>query len=501
MNMKLFRFGAIGAAACAVLLLSGCGTVSVPVTMKIPGEFKLSGVSKIALLEFNTIADNPFAGTVAADRATCELVRRAVAAAFYEAPMYDVVDLVAEKQIADLDSGALPDKRFDAVAVGCLWWQETPETCGEEPRVFKLETWSMVPYLVKSKNPLTGEEVISERKAHVTDRTDEELRMLKYRSRHAALMLSLSIYRVGINGELEKVVDTYQVTDRSFVVANGHFSAQDTTFGPERRDAKATHTRLEKPQKEDGSPGAFGTELLGVFAKAGQQIGAGIEKTMAADASGDNDSTATVVDGDHDASGKVVLPANSATIPSELQAQLLLAAKISGDISRRIAPSKATFHIPYEFDDKKLADLIRNGAYTAAEKYAVRAIREALGAELAARVGPLEAYGEPEYPVPHSSESDLGDVFHKKRGLQQDKYNEILLDRQVDQLLFALGLCQEATGRADEALYTYRAAFDLKTDQSPAQGITRCRIALGSAARINEQSKETRKASEKAKLN
>jgi len=205
-------------------------------------------------------------------------------------------------------------------------------------------------------------------------------------------------------------------------------------------------------------------------------------------------------DHDHDKTGKVVLPANTATIPTDLQARMILAAKLSGDLARRIAPTKETFDVPYEFDDPKLADLLRNGAYDAAEKYAVRAIWEAVGKELGAYIGPLESYREPGYPIPPSSKDDLGDVIHRKRGFQRDEFDELLLDRKVDQFLFALGLCQEATGRADEAIYTYRAAFDLDPDQSPAQGIARCRIALGSAARVQEQAKETRKASKRAKL-
>ena len=500
MNTKFFRLGLPGILAGIGLLLSGCGTVSVPVAMKIPGEFKLSGVSKIAILEFNTLSDDAFAGIAAADRGTCELVRRAVAAAFYETPMYEVVDLVAEKQVAGSEPGAFPDKRFDAVAVGCLWWQETSETLGEYPQVFTLETWDMVPYKAKIKDPISGEEKIVERKAHVTTRMDDDLQMLRYRSRHAALMLSLAIYRVGLNGELEKVVDTYQITDTGFVVDNGSFRTEDSTFGPGRRDAKALHVRSDEPKEGDSSLGAFGTELLGIFVKAGQKIGSDVEKAVGDLANGESDSTAAAVDPYHNAAGKVVLPSNTVTIPTDLQAHLFMAAKLSEDIARRVAPSTATFNIPYDFDDKKLADLIRNGAYTAAEQYAVRAVRETVGAELAARIGPLEAYGEPAYPVPRSSEKDLASVMHKERGFQQDKFDKILLDRKADQLLFALGLCQEATGRSDEALYTYRTAFDLKPDQSPAQGIARCRIALGSAGRIKEQDKETRKASEKARL-
>ena len=500
MDKKIFRMAVLRAAASisAALLLSGCGTVSVPGTMEVPGEFKLSGVSKIALLEFNTLPDDPFAGVAAADESTRELVRRAVAASFYAAPMYDIVDLSAERQIAATDAAALPDKRFDAVVSGRLWWQETAETDGEEPHVFTLETWRMMPYTIKTK--VFGKEIVTRATAHVTVRTDQELRMLPYRSRHAALMLSLSIYRVGVNGELDKIVDTYQVTDRGFVLANGSLRMPDATFGPERRDAAAKHKQAEKPKKEGGSWGAFGTQLLGEVVAAGQKIGSDIEKTMGAEAAGEDDSTAPAVDGDHDSTGKVVLPAVSATIPTDLQARLILAAKLSGDLARRIAPTKETFDVPYEFDDPKLAALLREGAYGAAERYAVRAIWEAVGREFGYRIGPLASYRNPGYRIPPTSQDDRESVIHRKRGFQQDKFDELLLDRKVDQLLFALGLCQEATGRADEAIYTYRAAFDLDPDQSPAQGIARCRIALGSAARVQEQAKEARKASKKAKL-
>jgi len=82
----------------------------------------------------------------------------------------------------------------------------------------------------------------------------------------------------------------------------------------------------------------------------------------------------------------------------------------------------------------------------------------------------------------------------------EEKFNDLLRDGNVHEYLYALGICEEATGRADQALYTYRYAFGIEPESHTALGISRCIDTLGNAARVKEQKKEADSASRKAKL-
>ena len=120
----------VAASGLVAAFIAGCTTPTIPVTMNVAGEVKLNGVSKIALADFNSLKGDAFTGVMAADKETCALVKRAVASAFYTSPMYKVVDMDIERNIHD-ETDAKPNKRFDAVIYGRLWWQVTPETKGQ----------------------------------------------------------------------------------------------------------------------------------------------------------------------------------------------------------------------------------------------------------------------------------------------------------------------------------------------------------------------------------
>lgn len=212
--MSLFRAVAVTVASSG--MIAGCKTPTIPVSMNVAGEVKLNGVSKIALADFNSLSDDPFTGTMAADKETCALVRRAVAAAFYASPMYQIVDMDIEKNIHE-KTGALPNKRFDAIVYGRLWWQMAPETSGQYPVVQCLTTQNKIPYM--TKNVFTKKLVPAV--AVVTVQNKDVVKMIDYRAQNATLMLTLSMYRLENSGDIVKIVDTYEVADLDFSLVNG----------------------------------------------------------------------------------------------------------------------------------------------------------------------------------------------------------------------------------------------------------------------------------------
>ena len=137
-----------------------------------------------------------------------------------------------------------------------------------------------------------------------------------------------------------------------------------------------------------------------------------------------------------------------------------LAVRAAEEIGRQIAPHKVVRIIPYSFSDAKLQKLLQNRAYMAAEQYALRSIRTALGAEVAAKVEPLMSYGKPKYEVKSSPAADMEAVSGDEKSAAAAA-EKLAAKRGCAEALFALGICQEAGGRAEEALYTYRYVFQI----------------------------------------
>ena len=67
---KILTAGLIGSAVFAVSTMTGCRMASIPVAVTVPGEFNLSGVSKIAMVDFNSLPDDPTVGVFSADKET-----------------------------------------------------------------------------------------------------------------------------------------------------------------------------------------------------------------------------------------------------------------------------------------------------------------------------------------------------------------------------------------------------------------------------------------------
>ena len=517
-NMKTV-LGVASAAAVGAAVICGCSTPTIPVTMNVAGEIKLTGVSKIALVDFNSMPDDPFTGKVAADAETCALVQRTVASAFYKTPTYQVANLTDEEAIAAAQ-GSLPDKRFDAIVCGRLWWQITPETDGEYVRQFTLDSWENVPY----KQKVMGKEVPMIAKV-VTQKKDV-LRLLKYRTRSAALMLSLAFYRVDGNGGISKIVDTYQVTEQGFTLMNGEMKTDVAVVGMKNDGAVA---RLQKTGKDDdaktayeemfGEPkGLLAGAVGGAAANAAGQAAGGALGGLSAGFGGLGsaiggaaaDAVKEVKPKEAkpakkakvDANGKVILSQETVTMPTELQAKLMLAAKLSDEIAAKVAPTEVTFESPWMdkvilwfFEkrfDAKLTELLKNRAWDATRQYAAFKIRQAVGKELSEQIASIKDVPAT-YPVAKSEESFKED--------EAEDMTEYFVDEDVPTYLYALAIAQEASGDAFAALDTYTEAFNMKPTKETALGISRCNMSIGQAKRVNETNKAKNKASKKAKLN
>ncbi len=512
MKVKNATLMVAAVAGLATVLFVGCSTPTIPVTMNVSGEVKLNGVSKIALADFNSLKGDSFTGVKAADKETCALVKRAVASAFYASPMYKIVDMDIEKDIHDATS-AKPNKRFDAVIYGRLWWQVMPETKGQYPRVYTLATWKNVPY----------KKVV----VPVTTQTKDVLKMLDYRTQNATLMLTLSIYRLENSGDIVKIVDTYQVSNQGFTLMNGEMKLDAASVGI--KDDNAV-TRLQKTGNKEKVTTAYEDMFVSkstVLAEAGKALadhGAAMASGLASSA------TSTIgglagglggglgggllggkkeepkaekaekkkddkkADGGRkvDANGKLILTQETVSMPTELQAKLMLASSVSRSLSAKLAPSKATFNVPADLGDRRLENLIKNGAFKSAKTYSMYTVRQKIGKQICAKLSNfLPEFGEKcSYPIPDSEEKIEGD----------DKLLSYLADEDLDNYFYALGICSEAAQDLDVAQEYYRFAFKVNPCMDYALGISRVYLAMGESARLQQTKKAKKTAEKKTKL-
>lgn len=469
----------VSAVAATAAIFSGCSTPTIPVTMNVTGEIKMGGVSKIALIDFNTLPDDPLTGTLAADPETCGLVQRSVASAFYKVPTYKIANLTHEQAIAAVQD-ANPAKRFDALVYGRIWWQITPETDGEYPVKYTLDQWENVPY--KTQDPITKKDVVKIAKL-MTMKTDV-IKMLKYRTKSASLMLSLSFYRIDGNGNVSKIVDTYQVSEGGFTLMNGNIKVETSEIGIKNDSELA---RLQKT----GNNKKQTTAYQDMFAEKGLLDFSGV---LPKEKQGPKAKV--------DANGKVILTQETVTIPSELQAKLMLASRIANDISSKVAPSEMTFQSPwvdkkilFAFEkrfDARLTNLLQNRAWDATKAYAAFKIRELVGEENADDFKSIEDIPAT-YPVAKSEKTFTAEEAEKKLAY--------LIDKKVDIYLYAIAIACEATGDMYGAIDTYTEAFNLKPTAETALGISRCNMALGQDEKINNVNKAVKAATKKATLN
>ena len=542
MKINITILKATAFAGMAAAIVAGCSTPTIPITMNVSGEIKLNGVSKIALADFNSLPEDPFTGTMAADEETCALVKRSVASAFYSSPMYQIVDMDVEKQIHD-ETEARPKKRFDAVIYGRLWWQTTPETKGQYPHKFTLETWNNVSYM--KKDPITGKEVKAI--AKVTTQRKDVLKMLDYRVQNATLMLTLSIYRLEKSGDIVKITDTYQVTNQGFTLMNGEMKLDCAGVGV--KDDSVV-TRLQKTGKDEKSTTAYEDMFVPkqmsladagkALANAGAAMASGLTASVGGIGSGlwggkkedakETKNEEKKSDGRKvDANGKLILTQATVSMPTELQAKLMLASSVSQNLAAKLAPSKATFDVSADLGDTRLVNLLKNGAFKSAKEYSLYMLRQKMGKQICEKlVRFLPEFGEAcSYPVPDSSKKIEGfnealidellkadfnlhfytlGVAHEAAvalegsAVYMDKMMKYLAGEDLDIYFYALGICNEAAQNMDEAMEYHRFAFNVNPTIDYAFGISRVYLAMGESERLKQTAKAKNKAAKKSKL-
>lgn len=541
MKLNSMVIKATAIAGVIATFVVGCSTPTIPITMNVAGEVKLNGVSKIALADFNSLSGDLFTGAVAADAETCALVKRTVAAAFYASPMYQIVDMDIEKDIFKADN-ARPTQRFDAVVYGRVWWQVTPETNGQYPHKFTLESWNNVPYT--KKNPLTGkdEKLI----AHVTTQRKDVIKMLDYRVQNATLMLTLSFYKVDASGNISKIVDTYQVTNQGFTLMNGAMKLDCASVGIKddnaltRLQATGNHEKTTTAYQDMFEPSdmtladvgkaagemaaAMTSGLTAGFSGIGGALTGGKKDEKLAQKEEPKKSNRKV-----DANGKLILTQETVAMPTELQAKLMLASSISKGLAAKLAPSKATFNVAADLGDARLENLLKNGAFKSAKDYSLYMLRQKMGKQICQKLARfLPEFGEPvSYPVPDSTEKiegynevlvdmllkadfnlyfyTLGTAHEAAAALEgsaiyMDSMIKYLAGEDLDIYFYALGICNEATQKMDEADEYYRFAFNVKPSLAYALGLSRVHMALGEKAKLVKTGKAKRAAAREAGL-
>lgn len=541
--MKLYSMviKATSVAGVVAAFVAGCSTPTIPIEMNVAGEVKLTGVSKIALADFNSLPGDAFTGSMAADAETCALVKRSVASAFYASPMYQIVDIDVEKDIFKADN-VRPTKRFDAVVYGRVWWQVTPETDGQYPHKYTLESWNNVKYA--KKDPITGKEV--QAVAKVTTQRKDVIKMLDYRVRNATLMLTLSFYKIDAEGNISKVVDTYQVGDHGFTLMNGEMKLDCASVGINddnavaRLQATGNHEKTTTAYQDMFDPPAA---TLADVGKAAGEMAAAMTSGLTSGLGGlggglmgekkeemtDKKEEPKNPNRKVDANGKLILTQETAAMPTELQAKLMLASSISRNLSAKLAPSKATFNVSADLGDTRLENLLKNGAFKSAKDYSMYMLRQKMGKQICEKlVRFLPEFAEPaSYPVPESSEKIesfneklidellkadfnlyfymLGTAHEAAAALEgsavyMDKMVKYLAGEDLDIYFYALGICNEATQNMDEADEYYRFAFNVKPSLDYALGLSRVHMALGESAKLAKTRKAKKAAARRAGL-
>ncbi len=338
--------------------------------------------------------------------------------------------------------------------------------------------------------------------------------MLDYRVRNATLMLTLSVYRLEKSGNIVKITDTYQVTNQGFTLMNGEMKLDCASVGV--KDDNAV-TRLQATGKDEKTTTAYEdmfvpqTLSMADVGKAADEMASSLTSGLTGGLSGmgalgggmlgDKKEEETKKEEEEtpksnrrvDANGKLILTQETVSMPTELQAKLMLASSISKGLVAKFAPSKATFDVPADLGDARLENLLRNGAFKSARDYALYTLRQKMGRQICEKLArDLPELGETaSYPVPDSSEK-IEEV--------NDKMFEYLADEDLDAYFYALGICNEATQRMDEAMDYYRFAFNVKPSLDSALGLSRVYLSLGEAAKLKQTQKARNKAAKKAKL-
>jgi tetratricopeptide (TPR) repeat protein len=462
---------------CLVVLLAlaaGC-VQKATISVLQPGELKLTGVSKIALLDFNTIPSRVGAGVFAADRATCRLARQTVADVFYKDPFYALVDLPLERQISRQATGSQLKSRLDAVLYGRVWWQVGEEYLNYMPSKMRLTSWKNIRYVCGHDDD--GDPIYCTRK--VTTKARDVFYQKRYRAQKATLMMGLSVYRLDRNGHVEKLTHVFEVASRPAYIVNGEFSQRLELA--EDQDAPAKVKTLKTGE------GGFMSGLSSFMASVGLERHEEVKAELDA-----------------------CTPVDVCTMPVDLESQVQMCSQIGARLQHLIAPHREDIPVAVAGLDKKTKTLMAAEAYMGNVKYIARSKLARGHDDIAIDFYDVDLVEGAKKVIARTRRADYEKSLAEEPSETAEPYvplsEEELLEEADAYLedhakdLYNMALSLEALGDFERALEIYRFVFQRyeNTDQQFADGMGRCLLALDMADRLTEEEMAKIQAREKA---
>ena len=538
MRKKYFALTILLALVC---MFSGC-TPKVKIKLLAPGDIKISGISKIAILPFNSI-DSNLDGKYTADKRACELARRCVANALYSEPYFQLVDLDLEKKLVKIDHTAKPKNRLDGILYGKVWWQISDEYENYMPSKMPLSRWVVRRYVCGKTDK--GKPIYCT--AKLTTQVKDEFYKSHYRTVTASLMMSLSVYRLSARGQIEKVAQVFEIAKKPAIISNGHFSTDVELIGFEK-----SKNRFETLKTEEG----FSMPDFSGMTSSRKSKDAPQEKTVQDTTTADKTKSAPapvdLKDSLTNALGfslKLLLPPSirsvasqpksaeivqpkkeqsinvpgkttldkgvtnkSESIPDQLGMKNDLADAVGTRLKGLIQPHSEEFDIAMHGLDKKTQTMFLTESFRGLSKYLALTITnkdEALSRELLDSlefekvtkemlIKKMKAeYAEKQAELPAEKRIPFVQPDPTDLASSADSY----LDKHLDEI-YNLGLAFEGIGDFERSLEIYRFAFNkyANTNQDFADGIGRCTLALDMNVRNCEAYKAIEDAQEMAKL-
>ncbi|WP_027721326.1 hypothetical protein [Maridesulfovibrio zosterae] len=505
MRKKYFAFTILLALAC---MFSGC-TPKVKIKLLAPGDIKILGVSKIAVLPFNSITCNLKNGKYTANKRDCELARRCVESALYSEPHFQLVDLDLEKNLVKIDHSARPKNRLNGILYGKVWWQISDEYENYMPTKIPLSKWVVRKYVCGKTDK--GKPIYCRKT--LTTQVKDEFYKSHYRTVTASLMMSLSVYRLSSKGQIEKVAQVFEIAKKPAIISNGDFSTDVELVGYKKHKGRcvtlnakeetvAAKKTASPPAKDDAASitNIFAINLKSLFPSSKK---AEMPQPAGKDHNPDNYGK-TYLD------KKVTNKCNS--IPDRIGMKNDLADAIGTRLKGLIQPHSEEFDIEMHGLDKKTQTMFITESFKGLSKYLALKItnkddelsrelidsldfeevtKKMLFKEMKAEYAEEQAELSAEQRVPFV-QPDPADLASSA-----DSY----LDKHIDDI-YNLGLAFESIGDFERSIEIYRFAFNkyANTNQDFADGIGRCALALDMNVRNSEAYKEIIKNQEKNEM-
>ena len=450
--MNIFK---IAATAILLSVIAGCATPTMDIMIKVPGKLNLPNISKIAVVNFNTLEDSEANGIKAVSPEVLKMAQGSIKSVFYEDPFYTLADLDVEKNIKKVKLNAKLAKRLDAIIYGRLWWQESKEYRNTYPKAFNLESWSNVKYK-SGTNSITKKPIYSI--AHITTQTKDVIENIPYRGKTYSLMMELNIYSVGKNGELTKLTRFFEVAKMDDIMDNGKISTSLHTINKVNEKNKLTAIKNEKEK------GGF----FSIFSSK--------EKKK-------------------DLLGDFKVSKKGKTISSDILAAEKMVNYLGKMFCNNIAPHYEKITIEINDDEFKSTELLKNGSYHATKRYLVEKVL-AKGNKRA-----IENF----YDIDFDNGAKSLALAQAKKG-HYKVYKQDLPDVYEDffddnyEIVMNYAICEEALGKYERALAIYRYLFKNYPYMQYALGISRCLFALDMADKVTEKTRNKRHASKKHSL-